>query len=329
MGNRSKSFQQAGFGLTLGIVLAFGITVVTARAGRGEPVSPPPETARENNPMKVIKSPMEAEPSEEPEKPVPSPLSPEQQEEIRRLRAEVNDLERTLLGKKTSAEKMRSAKRTYELFLDFFQKNKFGYPLELHGRLSQLEEEAASYFYDRYSEDRPDDEKLVALYLALFCGGPKVAEMMEHHLESDLYLSSRVRDPYFYSFKESTSFPVHKKLADTAYKMSLHTNPKQRDKALLVLSKIHTKKARQRLESLMANDPNKSVRISAIKALGNNGDKNSLRTLNTQLSLLGTGLPDIHTVKNLDSLEAGALGKYMLIEVIKNSIKTIENRISK
>ena len=105
--------------------------------------------------------------------------------------------------------------------------------------------------------------------------------------------------------------------------------PPDNNLKVVVLSKINTKKARQRLESLMANDPTRSVRISAIKALGNNGDKNSLRTLNTQLSLLETGLPDIHTVKNLDSLEAGGLGKYMLIDVIKNSIKTIENRISK
>ena len=110
--NRSKSIQQACLGLTLGIVLAFGIVAATAREGKGD-VSPQKlETVNRSNSKEAVSVPLRNETPKDRTKTTSVPLSPEQQEEIRRLRAEVDDLERTITGNKTIAEKMRFAKET-------------------------------------------------------------------------------------------------------------------------------------------------------------------------------------------------------------------------
>jgi hypothetical protein len=160
--------------------------------------------------------------------------------------------------------------------------------LKAMARLAELDGDLASYFIEKYREDRgkAEPEAQMTLFLALACGGPDVAALLLGSLtdpstpatERQVLLQGVSGAGGLYSMNK---VPVNDELAQVAYRLAASSDIADRAGGAGLLGGVDAAQSRGALQQMAFNDADLSVRTAALRSLGYAGDRSTLQLLET------------------------------------------------
>lgn len=210
-----------------------------------------------------------------------------QRERIRELEERLVEAGRKAGGVRTKAEKLAIAKEIYESFLRLSKgTGDSEETLKAMGRIGELDADMASFFIDRYKEQRgkPETEYETALFLALASGGPEVSALILGHL-TDPSVPAAERQSLLQGISENGGFysmnriPVNEELCQVALRLGGSQDQAERQGGAGLLGGVDTVQSRAALQQMAFNDADWGVRSRALRSLGYVGDRGTLQVL--------------------------------------------------
>ena len=220
------------------------------------------------------------------EGPTPAPELPKLEARVRELEAELSTLRS---GRAKPGSEPAPAAFAEEIFKGYLELHQSKNPdpekaRTFLARLGQLDEKSAGYFIEQFRKSKgPDseDEREVAMELALACGGPAVADFVNlllndpsvgGDLRGDLLQELSGAGGGLFSIRR---LPISDALASTAMTLCRSASSQDRQGAAGLLGGLKSEASRAELRRLVEEDTDLSVRTSAILSLGHVGDRSS------------------------------------------------------
>jgi hypothetical protein len=209
------------------------------------------------------------------------------QERIRLLELELQTLREGGEKKTPTAFGADEAERMFEDFLKI-ETGGIEDPEQLRSileRLSRIDAASAQVFINRYRKSSKPEEKKAAMQLTLWAGGATAAEFV-HVLLKDSTLDSSLRDEMLRELGNTGGglfsvkrFPVDDALGSTAMTLARSEKVDERRAGAGLLGGVPSPGSRIELLRVLAEDPDTTVKIVAMRSLSYVGDPASRKVL--------------------------------------------------
>jgi len=207
--------------------------------------------------------------------------------------------------------------------------------MERRSRLRQLCPEMAEFYIRKVRESKEPDERQMALDLAIGCGGPKAAALIEELISEPLTGELNVDRINLTAFligngqsRRPRELPLSESLLIRTHALQSSTSTYDRSLAVCILGYDEPARANQALMTVLQSDPDPWVRQTSIWVLGRIGDEAVLNYLGDNREKLAL---ELHALYKPPPSPAGApvmtLSKYHFATALDDAIAELVERL--